>query len=521
MEFLVKSGTPEKQRSACLVVGVYIGRKLSAAASAIDEISNGGIGTILRRGDHQGKAGQTLLLHHVPNLPSERVLLVGCGKEKEFNEARYREITAAGMRALKNTGATEATSYLTELDVKGRDIPWKIRQAVEITEAVLYRFDQLKSKKDDDNNKRALKRLILSVPRRSDLTPGETAVNQGQAIAAGVKLARDLGNLPGNICTPAYLADQARELGAQYGIKTTVLEAEDMRALGMGALLSVARGSRQPPKLIVLEYRGAGDDSAPVALVGKGLTFDAGGISIKPAANMDEMKFDMCGGASVLGAVKAAAELKLALNVVGIVPSSENLPDGDANKPGDIVTSMSGQTIEVLNTDAEGRLILCDALTYAARYKPAAVIDIATLTGACVIALGNHASGLMGNNDALVRELLSAAKYSFDRAWQLPLWDEYQKALESPFADMANIGGREAGAIVGGSFLARYTKDYKWAHLDIAGTAWKTGKEKGATGRPVPLLTQFLIARAEAGGARRGEAAPEPAAPEGDGPAPA
>lgn len=510
MEFLVKSGTPQKQRSPCLVVGVYAGRRLSSAAGEIDEVSGGHIGAILRRGDHQGKVGQTLLLHRVPNLPSERVLLVGGGKEKEFNEARYREATAAAVAALKNTGAAEATSYLTELEVKGRDIQWKLRHAVEITEAVLYRFDQLKSKKDEDN-KRALRRLILSVPRRSDLTPGETAVKQGAAIAGGVKLARDLGNLPGNICTPTYLADQGVTLGRQYGMKTTVLEEPDMRNLGMGALLSVARGSRQPPKLIVLEYRGARDDSAPVVLVGKGLTFDAGGISIKPAANMDEMKFDMCGGASVLGSLRAAAELKLPLNIVGIIPSSENLPDGDANKPGDIVTSMSGQTIEVLNTDAEGRLILCDALTYAARYKPAVVVDIATLTGACVIALGNHASGVMGNNDALTRELLNAGKYTYDRAWQLPLWDEYQKQLESPFADMANIGGREAGAIIGGSFLARYTKDYKWAHLDIAGTAWKTGKEKGATGRPVPLLVQFLIGRSEANGARR----------EGDGPLPA
>jgi leucyl aminopeptidase len=274
-----------------------------------------------------------------------------------------------------------------------------------------------------------------------------------------------------------------------------------MQKLGMGALLSVARGSRQPPKLIVLEYNGDKKDEPPVVLVGKGLTFDAGGISIKPAANMDEMKYDMCGGAAVLGAVKAAAELKLPLNIVGIVPSSENLPDGDANKPGDIVTSLSGQTIEILNTDAEGRLILCDSLTYAERYKPAVVIDIATLTGACVIALGNHASGLLANNDQLGREILNAGKYTYDRAWQLPLWDEYQKQLDSNFADMANIGGREAGTITAACFLARYAKNFKWAHLDIAGTAWKTGKEKGATGRPVPLLVQFLINRARKDGA--------------------
>jgi leucyl aminopeptidase len=499
MEFIVKSGTPEKQRSGCIVAGVFESRKLSTVAHQIDAVSGGAISSILRRGDLEGKPGQTLLLHNIPNLPSERVLLMGCGKEKEFNENRYRDITAKAVSVLKDTGATEVTSYLTELDVKGRDISWKIRQAVEVMEAALYRFDQLKSK--PNNSRRALRRVVLAVPKRSDLGPGEQAIREGQAIAEGMKLARDLGNLPGNLCTPAYLADQAIEIGKQYGLKITVLEKDDMQKLGMGALLSVARGSRQPPKLIVLEYHGGKEDEPPVALVGKGLTFDAGGISIKPAANMDEMKYDMCGGASVLGAVKAAAELKLPLNIVGIIPSSENLPDGDANKPGDIVTSMSGQTVEVLNTDAEGRLILSDALTYAERYKPAVVIDIATLTGACVIALGAHASGLLANNDQLAREILGAGKYTHDRAWQLPLWDEYQKQLDSNFADMANIGGREAGTITGACFLARYAKNFKWAHLDIAGTAWKTGKEKGATGRPVPLLVQFLINRARHDGA--------------------
>lgn len=494
MEFIVKSGTPEKQRTGCIVVGVFESRKLSAVAHQIDEVSGGAIGTILRRGDIEGKAGQTLLLHNIPNLPSERVLLVGCGKEKEFNENRYRDATAKVIGVLKDTGATEITSYLTELDVKGRDIVWKVRQAVEVTEAALYRFDQLKSK--PNNQRRALRRVVLAVPKRSDLGSGEQAIREGQAIAEGVKLARDLGNLPGNICTPTYLAEQAIEIGKQYNLKTTILEKDEMQKLGMGALLSVSRGSRQPPKLIVLEYHGGKEGEAPVALVGKGLTFDAGGISIKPAANMDEMKYDMCGGASVLGAMKAAAELKLPLNIVGIVPSSENLPDGDANKPGDIVTSMSGQTVEVLNTDAEGRLILSDALTYAERFNPVAVIDIATLTGAVVIALGAHASGLLANNDQLAREVINAGKYTHDRAWQLPLWDEYQKQLDSNFADMANIGGREAGTITGACFLSRYAKNFKWAHLDIAGTAWKSGREKGSTGRPVPLLVRFALRHA-------------------------
>ena len=496
MEYTVKSGDPEKQRSACVVIGLYEGRKLTASGKRLDEASKGSLSSLLRRGDIDGKAGQTLLLHNPPGLLCERLLIVGCGKEKDLLEGRYRDTCAKMANTLAGTGATEAVVYLPELEVKGRDIAWKIRHTVESVEMALYRFDQLKSHKLD--KKRSLRKMVLSVAKRSELAIGETAVQHGLAISAGMTLARDLGNLPGNLCTPTYLADQARALGEQYGMQTTILEREDMQKLGMGSLLSVARGSRQPPKLIVLEYKGGKDGEAPVALVGKGLTFDAGGISIKPAAAMDEMKYDMCGGASVLGVLKACAELKLPLNVVGVIPSSENLPDGDANKPGDIVTSMSGQTIEILNTDAEGRLILCDALTYTERFQPAAVVDIATLTGAMVIALGGPASGLMSNNDQLARDLLNAGKYAHDRAWQFPLWDDYQKQLDSNFADMANIGGREGGAITAACFLSRYTKKYKWAHLDIAGTAWLGGKAKGGTGRPVPLLTTWLIQRSEA-----------------------
>ena len=495
MEFSVKSGGPEKQRSACIVVGIFEGRKLTPSARQIDQISGGALMTILRRGDHSGSTGQSLLLHHLPNIPSERVLLIGCGKEKDLGDGSYRAIIGHAARALGDTGATEAAVFLADLDVRGRDLNWKLRHAVEITEDAYYRFDQLKSRKSE--KRRALRRIVLMVPKRSDLAPAENAVRQGKAISAGMTLAKDLGNLPGNICTPTYLADQARALQEEYGVKTTVLEEQDMRTLGMGALLSVARGSSQPPKLIIIEYQGGGEGQPPVALVGKGLTFDAGGISIKPAAEMDEMKYDMCGGAAVLGTLKAVAELRLPINVVGVIPSSENLPDGNANKPGDIVTSMSGQTIEVLNTDAEGRLILCDALTYTERFNPSVVVDLATLTGACIVALGRHASGLMSNSEPLARALTGAGRYAFDRAWQLPLWDDYQKQLDSNFADMANIGGRDAGAITAACFLARYTKKFKWAHLDIAGTAWKTGKEKGATGRPVPLLTTFLIDRSE------------------------
>jgi leucyl aminopeptidase len=324
----------------------------------------------------------------------------------------------------------------------------------------------------------------------------ETALKRGQAIAAGVALAKDLGNLPGNVCTPTYLAEQAQTLAKNHKFKCEVLSQKELEKLGMGSFLSVAKGSRQPPKLIVMQHNGGKKGDKPVALVGKGITFDAGGISLKPAAEMDEMKYDMCGAASVLGAFRAAAELKLPINLVGIIPTCENLPDGDANKPGDIVTSMSGQTIEILNTDAEGRLILCDALTYVERFEPAAVIDIATLTGACVIALGHHASGLFSNQDKLAREIEQAANTSRDRVWRMPLWDDYQPQLDSNFADIANIGGRAGGSITAACFLSRFTQKYDWAHLDIAGTAWKSGKEKGGTGRPVPLLVHFLLARA-------------------------
>jgi len=353
---------------------------------------------------------------------------------------------------------------------------------------------------------------ILRVAPRNDVLVLLTCfgltvlINMEIAVAAGMALAKDLANLPGNICTPAYLANEARRLGRSHkSIRTSVLEEKEMERLGMGALLSVSRGSRQPAKLIVMEYVGSGarKTDKPVVLVGKGLTFDAGGISLKPAAAMDEMKYDMCGGASVLGTLRALAELDLPLHVIGIVPSSENLPDGAANKPGDIVTTMSGQTVEILNTDAEGRLILCDALTYAKRYKPEVVIDIATLTGACVIALGKQASGLLSNNDDLARSLLDAGQRSGDRAWQLPLWDEYQEQLKSNFADMANIGGRDAGTITAACFLSRYTKEFTWAHLDIAGTAWESGGNKGATGRPVPLLMQYLADRCAGKGKRR------------------
>lgn len=494
MEFSVKSGNPEKQRSACVVVGIFEPRRLSPSAEQLDKASDGYISNLIRRGDIEGKLGQSLLLHNVPGTLCDRILLTGCGRERELNPDKYGKIIATATRALNEGGAMEAVFYLADINIKGQDSAWKASQLVLTVEDVLYRFDQLKSEKDAF--RRPLRKIVISIPSRRELAECEEAVLAAQAIANGVITAKDLGNLPGNICTPSYLADQARKLAKEHtNLTTAILEESDMEELGMGALLSVSRGSRQPAKLIIMEYRGGLGDENPAVLVGKGLTFDAGGISIKPSEAMDEMKYDMCGGASVIGTLQACAELQLPLNVTGVIPSSENLPDGDANKPGDIVTSMSGQTIEILNTDAEGRLILCDALSYCERFDPAVVIDIATLTGACIVALGHQAQALLSNHNPLTHELLNAGKQIGDRAWELPLWDEYQTQLDSNFADMANIGGRAAGSITAACFLSRFTRKYKWAHLDIAGTAWKSGKKKGATGRPVPMLMQFLINR--------------------------
>ncbi len=495
MEFSIKSGSPEKQRTGCVVVGVFEGRKLGASAKEIDRAAKGFVTEVLRRGDHEGKAGTSLMLHCLPGLPCDRVLLVGMGKERELGESAYRKAIDTAIKALRGTGATEANFFLAEVALRKRDVAYKVEQSVVGILEGLYRFDRLKSKPPEA--KRPLRKVVLSVPRRSDIPAGEAAARRAQAIAEGVSLARDLGNLPANVCTPSYLAEQAHEIAEKHGLHCEVLEQKDLEKLGMGAFLAVARGSRQPPKLIVLEHRGAKKkDAPPVVLVGKGVTFDTGGISLKPAPEMDEMKFDMCGAASVLGTMKAAALMKLPLHVVGIVPATENMPGGNAVKPGDIVTTMSGQTVEILNTDAEGRLILCDALTYAERYKPAAVVDIATLTGAMVIALGHVASGLFSNTDSLARELVHAGEASWDRAWHLPLWDDYQEGLKSNFADIPNIGSRAGGAITAACFLERFAKAYPWAHLDIAGTAWKSGHDKGATGRPVALLANFLAKRA-------------------------
>ena len=495
MQFSLKSAAAETVATPCLIAGLFEGGKLPAATQALDQASHGYLSKLVKGGAIEGRAGQTLLLFDVPKLAAERVLLVGLGPEKDLSLRGYRRAMQRVTKALNDAGVKEAVSTLTLLSFKDADAYWLARHAVEAAEEVCYRFDQCKGV-NKDKNKAALQRLNLLCNQRDQMKPAEEGLRAGNAVAAGVSLARTLGNLPPNVCTPGYLADEAKRLAKGGKLKLTVLEQAQMKKLGMGALLAVARGSRQPPKLIVMEYHGGPKGQKPRVLVGKGITFDTGGISIKPAAAMDEMKFDMCGAASVFGTLKAVMALGLKMNVVGIVPTCENMPGGDASRPGDIVTTMSGQTVEILNTDAEGRLILCDALTYAERFKPETIVDMATLTGACVIALGNVVSGLFGNNERLVQSLRQAGEKADDRAWQLPLYDEYQEGLKSNFADFANVAGREGGAITAASFLARFTKNMSWAHLDIAGTAWKGGGEKGATGRPVPLLVQYLLDQA-------------------------
>ena len=496
MEFNVKSGSPEKQRSACIIVGVFEPRRLSPIAEQLDKISDGYISALLRRGELEGKVGQSLLLHHVPNVLSERVLLIGCGKERELDERQYKQIIQKTINTLNETGSMEAVCFLTELHVKGRNNYWKVRQAVETAKDCLYTFDQLKSNKTE--LRRPLRKMVFNVPTRRELPSGERAIAHGLAVASGIKACKDLANMPPNICNAAYLASQARQLAdSSANVSTRVIGEEQMKELNMNAYLAVGQGSQNESLMSIIEYKGNQDpESRPIVLVGKGLTFDSGGISIKPADGMDEMKYDMCGAATVYGVMRVVAELQLPINVIGVLAGCENMPGGKAYRPGDILTTMSGQTVEVLNTDAEGRLVLCDTLTYVERFEPELVIDIATLTGACMVALGHHYSGLMSNHNPLAHELMNASEQAGDRAWRLPLGEEFYEQIESNFADLANTGGRLGGAITAGCFLARFASKYNWAHLDIAGTAWRSGKAKGATGRPVSLLSQFLLNRA-------------------------
>ena len=487
VEFSIKTLSPEAARTGCVVVGVFQDKKLTAAARRLDQASKGALARALR--DLSGKTGSTLLLRGLAGVAAERVLLVGLG-DTEPREPAYLAAVRAAANALKDLDVKEAALFLVDMRIAERPVSWNVRHAVLGMREAFYRFDQMKSQKKADAP--ALASVVLPLSPKAEL---QQALKEAAATADGVALARTLGNLPANICNPAYLADEAKKLAREYKLQVEVLERREMEKLGMGSFLSVARASQQPPKLIVLHYNNA-KSRKPLALVGKGITFDTGGISLKPAGEMDEMKYDMSGAGSVLGAIRALAAMKAPVNVLGVIPACENMPGGAATKPGDVVTTLSGQTVEILNTDAEGRLILCDALSYAERYKPDAVIDIATLTGACVIALGHVATGLFANDEKLADEIRAAADDSWDRVWQMPLWEDYQEQLRSNFADFANIGGRPGGSITAACFLARFTRKMRWAHLDIAGTAWKSGRDKGSTGRPVPLLVRFALRHA-------------------------
>ncbi len=493
--FSVKPVGLDKLSSGSVVVGVYADGSLSSSAALVDTRSGGVITQAIAHKDITGKKGSTTILRHVAGLDTVRLVVAGLGKADELSGKVYIAAAQAAARAVFQLPADDCVWALHEVAVKDRDASWTSAQSAQALIEAGYRFDQCKSSVDNGEPTGPAK--VTFVTEGLDNKPVQAGVDTGRSTGLGINLAKDLGNLPGNICTPTYLAHTAKQLGKDYKLGIEILEGKQMEALGMGSLLSVAKGSVQPPKLIVMKYNGGPAKQAPTVLVGKGITFDTGGISLKPGAEMDEMKFDMCGAASVLGTIKAIAEMKLKLNVIGVVPTCENMPAGNASKPGDIVKSMSGQTIEILNTDAEGRLILCDALTYTERFKPAAVVDIATLTGACVIALGNVNSGLFTADDELAAELIHAGHTSADPAWRMPLDEEYHEQLKSNFADIANIGGRMAGSVTAACFLAKFTKAYRWAHLDIAGTAWKSGAAKGSSGRPVPLLVEFLKARAQ------------------------
>jgi|SRR5690554_5288381 len=494
MQFQVKATDSLGATSQCLVVGIYADTITSEAAQRIDKASEGALNQLLAAEQFKGKAGQTLLWHRPAGIKAQRLLLVGLGQAKDgaISLADFNKATAALSQQARQLNAKDWLVDWAEVAVQERDHAWLYSQLTQTLDTGLWNFQGFKS---DHSDAPTLKKVTF-VARDKASRALKDAITEGEALALGINYARELGNLPGNICTPSYLASEARKLArGQAKLKVSVLNEKQMRELGMNALLSVSAGSAEPAKLIVMEYQGAAKTQKPYALVGKGVTFDTGGISIKPAPGMDEMKFDMCGAASVLGTVKTLLALQPAINVVAVIAAAENMPSGTATKPGDIITSMAGKTIEILNTDAEGRLVLCDALTYSARYQPRTVIDIATLTGACVIALGNHAHGLYSNSDSLARELLAAGERAGDRAWQMPLWDEYQKSLDSNFADIANVGGREAGSVTAACFLSRFTREMQWAHLDIAGTAWKSGGAKGATGRPVGLLVNYLLSQ--------------------------
>ena len=474
----------------CLVIGVSDGGSLSSATRAVDEATGGEITRLIEAGDIEKGLGKINLFHGLPGLDAQRVMTVGFGKPEKLNLARYDRACLAAGKVLRDRPFTECHVCVHDTEVDGAATDRLLLQAALAIHRANFLYTTTKSPKDESPE--PLKAASFS--GGEELQP---MVEQAAAFAAGFEKSKTLGDLPPNICTPAYLAQDALDIAGRYeNVSLEVLEEDDMADKGMDALLAVSRGSALDAKLIVLKYSGTDEDVAPVALIGKGITFDSGGLSLKSGENMMQMKYDMCGAAGVIGAFVACARLQMKVNLICIVAAVENMPGGNACRPGDVITSMSGKTIEVLNTDAEGRLVLCDAITYSEQFKPDVIIDVATLTGACVVALGHHATGLMSNDDALAEELLEAGNNIVDRAWRLPIWEEYQSQLDSPFADMKNIGGMSAGVLTAGCFLSRFAEDQRWAHLDVAGSAWKWGSNDGASGRPAGLLAQFLANRA-------------------------
>ena len=494
MDIKVTSQAPEKQSNACLVLPLHSGKKLTGITADINQSSDNAIARAVKRTDAVSDIGNNLILHELNNITSERVLLIGAGNAGKVSQKDFRKMCSSMANAVRDCSAAMMIVHLEQsLFAKDEKAAWYAQTLAQCLLDSQYKFTRHSDKKPSPVR---LKKCFIVVEKK-DMRSCTEAVKKGVAIANGQALARDLGNLAPNICTPVYLAKEAQALAkSNTNLSTKILTEAQMAKLGMGAFLSVSKGSRQEARLICMEYRGADTKKKPTVLLGKGITFDTGGISIKPSASMDEMKFDMCGAASVFGAMRAICELAPKSNIIGVVAAAENMPDGDASKPGDVVRTMSGQSVEILNTDAEGRLVLCDSLTYIERYKPAAVVDVATLTGAAVVALGKVSTAIMSNDDKLADALYQAGQVTGDLAWQLPLWEEYQSQLDSNFADVANIGGSPAGAITAGCFLSRFAKNYQWAHLDIAGVAWKGGNEKGATGRPVPLLLEYVLTNA-------------------------
>ncbi|OAQ14509.1 multifunctional aminopeptidase A [Bibersteinia trehalosi Y31] len=491
MQFnLIPTNEWQNQVTDCLVVAVFEEGKLSSSAQQVDQASHGFLSQLQAQGDLSGKVAQGLVLHHVPNIQAKRVLAIGCGKQGETTERQFKQLVQKCVELLGQTQVQRAVFALAEVEIKQRSPYWSVRFAVEAICESLYRFEQFKTTKSAESS-------LAQISFVAEGNDAETALVHAQAVAIGAKFTKDVANCPPNVCNPRYLADCALALAEQYStINTTIVDEKQMAELGMNSYLAVSRGSANEAFMSIINYQNNGN-AKPIVLIGKGMTFDSGGISLKPGEAMDEMKYDMGGAAAVYGTMKAIAELNLPLNVIGVLAGCENMPDANAYRPGDIITTMSGKTVEVLNTDAEGRMVLCDALTYAERFEPELVIDVATLTGACMIALGNHNSGLISTDDELAEQLFQAGQASGDKVWRLPMGEEYQEQLKSNFADLAHLGGRMGGAITAGVFLSNFADKFRWAHLDIAGTAWKSGAAKGATGRPVPLLTEFLINHAK------------------------